>query len=80
MICFHFQIGQYLMTLPQQLDPFTLDDNPALAVALKHSKLPYTAEQSQYYIIPFEWKMFSQYFLKLIHSKNLYHVTDLPIM
>ena len=36
------------MTLPQQLDPFTLDDNPTLAVALKHSKLPYTAEQSEY--------------------------------
>lgn len=40
------KIGQYLMTLPQQLDPFTLDDNPTLAIALKHSKLPYTAEQT----------------------------------
>ncbi|KAK7114475.1 conserved oligomeric Golgi complex subunit 7-like [Littorina saxatilis] len=39
------KIGQYLMTLPQHLDPFTLQDSPALTVALRHSKLPYTSEQ-----------------------------------
>ena len=39
------QIGQYLMTLPQNLDPFTVQDSPALTVALRHSKLPYTSEQ-----------------------------------
>ena len=39
------QIGQYLMTLPQHLDPFTVQDSPALTVALRHSKLPYTSEQ-----------------------------------
>ena len=33
------------MTLPQQLDPFTLEDNPAIMVSLKHGKLPYTSEQ-----------------------------------
>ncbi|CAH1780014.1 unnamed protein product [Owenia fusiformis] len=36
------KIGQYLMTLPQQLEPFTMQDNPALIVALKHGKLPFT--------------------------------------
>ncbi|KAK7454688.1 hypothetical protein BaRGS_00039554, partial [Batillaria attramentaria] len=39
------KIGQYLMTLPQHLDPFTVQDSPALTVALRHSKLPYTSEQ-----------------------------------
>ncbi|KAL8588662.1 hypothetical protein ACOMHN_001979 [Nucella lapillus] len=38
------KIGQYLMTLPQHLDPFTMQDSPALTVALRHSKLPYTSE------------------------------------
>ncbi|KAI0226391.1 Conserved oligomeric Golgi complex subunit 7 [Lamellibrachia satsuma] len=41
------KIGQYLMTLPQQLDPFSLEDNPALTTALRHSNLPYTTIQSE---------------------------------
>ncbi|XP_041376538.1 conserved oligomeric Golgi complex subunit 7-like [Gigantopelta aegis] len=39
------KIGQYLMTLPQHLDPFTLQDSSSLTVALKHGKLLYTDEQ-----------------------------------
>ncbi|XP_025115675.1 conserved oligomeric Golgi complex subunit 7-like [Pomacea canaliculata] len=39
------KIGQYLMTLPQHLEPFTIQDSPALTIALRHSKLPYTSEQ-----------------------------------
>jgi hypothetical protein len=39
------KIGQYLMTLPQQLEPFTMEDNPAIIAALKHGKLPFTDEQ-----------------------------------
>ncbi|KAK3584557.1 hypothetical protein CHS0354_030563 [Potamilus streckersoni] len=38
------KIGQYMMTLPQHLDPFMLQDNAAVIVALKHGKLPYTDE------------------------------------
>ncbi|XP_013777323.1 conserved oligomeric Golgi complex subunit 7-like [Limulus polyphemus] len=38
------QIGQYLMTLPQHIEPFALEENPALHTALKHGKLPYTSE------------------------------------
>ena len=34
------QIGDYLLTLPQQLEPFMSHDNPALASALKTGKLP----------------------------------------
>ena len=41
------QVGQYLLTLPQQLEPFTLQDNPALIVALKYGKLPHTSQQGQ---------------------------------
>ena len=44
-MCFPvFQIGQFLLTLPQHLEPFTLEDNPAVLVALKYGKLPYTDE------------------------------------
>ena len=35
------QIGDYLLTLPQQLEPFTSQDNPALLHALKHGRLPF---------------------------------------
>lgn len=42
------QIGQFLMTLPQHLEPFTLEDNPAVLVALKHGKLPYTDETGEF--------------------------------
>ncbi|KAL5022636.1 hypothetical protein ScPMuIL_001791 [Solemya velum] len=38
------KIGQFMMTLPQHLEPFTMQDNPAVLVALKHGKLPYTDE------------------------------------
>ena len=35
-------VGQYMMTLPQHLEPFTMQDNPAVLVALRHGRLPYT--------------------------------------
>ena len=34
-----------MMTVPQQLEAFSLEDNPALMVAVKHGKLPFCAEQ-----------------------------------
>lgn len=43
-----FQIGQYLMTLPQQLEPFTMENNPMLTVAIKYGKLPYTGDVGQW--------------------------------
>jgi len=39
------------MTLPQQLEPFTMSDNPMLTVALKHGKLPYITELGQLYLL-----------------------------
>ncbi|CAG2100750.1 unnamed protein product [Medioppia subpectinata] len=33
------QIGQYLLTIPQHLEPFVLDENIAFKVALKYSRL-----------------------------------------
>lgn len=38
---FSVQIGDYLLTLPQQLEPFTSQETPALTTALKHSHLPF---------------------------------------
>ena len=42
------QIGDYLLTLPQQLEPFTSPDNPALAAALKTGRLPYPDTEGTY--------------------------------
>ena len=36
------QIGDYLLTLPQQLDPFISSDNAAVMAALKLGQLPHT--------------------------------------
>ncbi len=41
------QIGQYVMTLPQQLEPFTTQENPALEKALQVGKLPYPPEEGR---------------------------------
>lgn len=38
------QIGQYLLTIPQHMEPFLLEDNEPLATALRHSQLPHTVE------------------------------------
>jgi len=35
------------MTLPQQLEPFTMTDNPMLTVAVKRGKLPYASDLGQ---------------------------------
>ena len=39
------QIGDYLLTMPQQLEPFTSQDNPALNHALQHGRLPFLEGQ-----------------------------------
>ena len=39
------KIGQYLLTLPQNFEPFTMQDNPNLIIALKYGKLPYLDEK-----------------------------------
>ena len=36
-----FQIGDYLLTLPQQIEPFTSMDDTALVAAMENSHLPY---------------------------------------
>lgn len=37
---FPWQVGDYLLTLPQRLEPFSSQDNPGLMVALKVGYLP----------------------------------------
>lgn len=39
------EVGQYLMTIPQHIEPFILQDNPALCVALKSCKKAFVSEQ-----------------------------------
>lgn len=43
------QIGQCLMTVVQHIEPFTLQDNPALRAALRHGKLPYSKHLDRTY-------------------------------
>ena len=38
---FSQKIGDYLLTLPQQLEPFITQDNPGLAAAMKAGNLPF---------------------------------------
>lgn len=40
------KIGQFLMTLPQHLEPFIMEENPAVLIAIKYGKLPYTDDAS----------------------------------
>ncbi|XP_015928975.2 conserved oligomeric Golgi complex subunit 7 isoform X1 [Parasteatoda tepidariorum] len=39
------EVGQYLMTIPQHIEPFILRDNPALHIALKNSNIAHVSEQ-----------------------------------
>eukprot|EP00794_Sanderia_malayensis_P016066 gene16066-17689_t len=39
------QVGDYLLTLPQQLESFFTNENPALVIALKAGQIPYTDKQ-----------------------------------
>lgn len=39
------KIGQYLLTLPQNFEPFTMQENSHLVVALQRGKLPFLDEQ-----------------------------------
>ena len=41
LLLLYVQIGDYLLTLPQQLEPFTSQDSPALAAALRDGRLPF---------------------------------------
>ena len=41
------QIGQYLLTLPQHLEPFSPNDNEAIKIALKHSIDVFTASATR---------------------------------
>ncbi|XP_058793397.1 conserved oligomeric Golgi complex subunit 7 isoform X2 [Phymastichus coffea] len=41
------QVGQYLMTLPQHLEPFLLRDNPSLTKALKAADPQYSQESCE---------------------------------
>ena len=41
LLFYHYQIGDYLLTLPQQLEPFITQENPALEVAMKAGNLPF---------------------------------------
>lgn len=48
------QIGQYVMTLPQQLEPFTSQDNPMLDKAMETGRLPYPPEPGMCHSILWE--------------------------
>ena len=55
------QIGDYLLTLPQQLDPFTSQDSPALLAALKAGRLPYPDTEGTYVGKPWQPRGFLEH-------------------
>lgn len=42
-----FQIGQYIMSLPLNLEPFVTQEDSALELALRAGKLPFPPEQGE---------------------------------
>lgn len=42
------QIGQYIMSLPLNLEPFVTQEDPALELALHAGKLPFPPEQGEW--------------------------------
>lgn len=51
-LCLHagvplFQIGQYIMSLPLNLEPFVTQEDSALELALHAGKLPFPPEQGE---------------------------------
>ena len=57
-----YQIGDYLLTLPPQLEPFITQENPALEVAMKAGNLPFPDLEGLY---------------ELLHVTSLYMVHTL---
>jgi hypothetical protein len=45
------KIGQYLLTLPQNFEPFAMQDSPQLIIALKYGKLPYLDEKGKRHLL-----------------------------
>ena len=39
------QIGDYLLTLPQQIEPFTSVEDPAFSAAMTNTQLPYITNE-----------------------------------
>ena len=51
LLFYHYQIGDYLLTLPQQLEPFITQENPALEVAMKAGNLPFPDLEGLYHLL-----------------------------
>ena len=77
----HLQVGQYLMTLPQQLEPFTMQDNPQVTVALKYGKLPYTTQQGNQLLFFSNityWVIVYFFENKIIYALQFFILIELP--
>ena len=77
----HLQVGQYLMTLPQQLEPFTMQDNPQVTVALKYGKLPYTTQQGNQLLFFSNityWVIVYFFENKIIYAFQFFILIELP--
>ncbi|KAF8774339.1 Conserved oligomeric Golgi complex subunit 7 like protein [Argiope bruennichi] len=52
------EVGQYLMTIPQHIEPFILRDNPGLHTALKNCNMPHGLEQdNSSNVADFFWRL-----------------------
>ena len=82
-ICFSLiQVGDSLLTLPQQLEPFFVQDqNINLLAALKVGKIPYQENQGRGFIVFFVY-FFNQYkhFLQNLITKNSKSPKPIPLV
>ena len=72
----HYQIGDYLLTLPQQLEPFITQENPALEVAMKAGNLPFPDLEGLYDLLHFT----SLYMVHTLFTGSHYDQEVIPIL
>ena len=71
-----YQIGDYLLTLPQQLEPFITQENPALEVAMKAGNLPFPDLEGLYELL----HVTSLYMVHTLFTGSHYDHEVIPIL
>ena len=76
LLFYHYQIGDYLLTLPQQLEPFITQENPALEVAMKAGNLPFPDLEGLYELL----HVTSLYMVHTLFTGSHYDHEVIPIL
>ena len=76
LLFYHYQIGDYLLTLPQQLEPFITQENLALEVAMKAGNLPFPDLEGLYDLL----HVTSLFILHTLFTGSHYDHEVIPIL